>query len=76
MKMSYKWAVRESNPGGDEISRARQNRPWCPPSLLYDEYRVSFPKVKRLLCGADLNSLLSLLYFKAKCYSNGEDFDW
>jgi len=30
-----------SNPGGDEIS-ARPDRPWGPPSLLYNGYRV-FP---------------------------------
>jgi hypothetical protein len=32
-----------SNPGGGEILRIRPDRPWGPPSLLYDGYRVSFP---------------------------------
>jgi len=31
-----------SNPGGDEISRTCPDRPWGPPSLLYNGYRV-FP---------------------------------
>ena len=43
------WTVRWSNPGGGEISCARPDRPWGPPSLLYNGYRVSFPGVKR--CG-------------------------
>ena len=32
--------VRGSNPGGEEIFRIRPDRPWGPPSLLYDVYRV------------------------------------
>ena len=31
-----------SNPGGDEIFRTCPDRPWGPPSLLYNGYRV-FP---------------------------------
>jgi hypothetical protein len=31
-----------SNPSGEEIFRTRPDRPWGPPSLLYNEYRV-FP---------------------------------
>jgi hypothetical protein len=33
---------RESNPSGGEIFRTRPDRPWDPPSLLYNGYRV-FP---------------------------------
>jgi hypothetical protein len=33
-------AVRGSNPGGGEIFRASPDRPWGPPSLLYNGYRV------------------------------------
>jgi hypothetical protein len=29
-----------SNPGGDEIFRTRPDRPWDPPSLLYNGYQV------------------------------------
>ena len=36
------WAVRGSNPGGGETFRTRPDRPWGPPSLLYNGYRV-FP---------------------------------
>jgi hypothetical protein len=36
------WTVRGSNPGGREIFRTRLDRPWVPPSLLYNRYRV-FP---------------------------------
>ena len=35
------WTVRRSNPGGARFS-ARPDRPWGPPSLLYNAYRV-FP---------------------------------
>jgi hypothetical protein len=34
-----------SNPCGGEIFRTCPDRPWCPPSLLYNGYRV-FPGVK------------------------------
>ena len=34
-----------SNSSGCEIFRTRPERPWCPPSLLYNEYRV-FPRGK------------------------------
>jgi len=41
------WTVRGSNPGGDEITRTRPDRHWGPNSLLYNGYRVSFPRVRR-----------------------------
>jgi hypothetical protein len=34
--------IRGSNPGEGEIFRTRSDRPWGPPSLLYNGYRV-FP---------------------------------
>ena len=37
------WMVRASNSGAGEIFRTLTDRPWGPPSLLYDGYRVSFP---------------------------------
>ena len=45
----------ESNPGGGkgEIFRTRPDRPWGPPSLLYNGYRASFPGLKRPGCGVD-----------------------
>ena len=39
---AYYWTVWESNPGGGEIFRTCPDRPWGPPSLLYNGYRV-FP---------------------------------
>ena len=36
------WTVRGSNPGSGEIFRICPGRPWGPPSLLYNGYRV-FP---------------------------------
>ena len=39
------WKVRGSNPGGGEIFRTCPDRPWGPPSLLYNGYRV-FPEGK------------------------------
>jgi hypothetical protein len=47
------WTVHGSNPGGGEIFRACPDRPWGPPSLLYNEYWV-FPGGKvRPGCAAD-----------------------
>ena len=40
------WTVRGSNPGGGEIFRTCPDRPWGPPSLLYNGYRV-FPGGKK-----------------------------
>jgi hypothetical protein len=45
--LATSWTVRGSNFSGDEIFRTRPDRPWVPPSLLYNGYRVSFPGVKR-----------------------------
>ena len=42
----------ESRLGG-EISRTSPDRPWGPPSLLYNGYRVSFLGLKRPGCGVD-----------------------
>jgi hypothetical protein len=39
------WMVRGSNPGGAEIFRTCPDRPWGPPSLLYNGYQV-FPRGK------------------------------
>jgi hypothetical protein len=41
-RLATGWTVWESNPGGGEIFRACPGRPWGPPSLLYNSYRV-FP---------------------------------
>jgi hypothetical protein len=45
LRLATGWTVRGSNPGGGEIFRTRPDRPWGPPSHLYNGYRV-FPGVK------------------------------
>ena len=52
-RLATGWTVRTSNPGGGEVLHARPDRPWGPPSLLYNGYRVSFPEVKRPGRGVD-----------------------
>jgi len=56
--------VRESDPGEGEILSTCPHRPWGPPSLLYNGYRV-FPGVKNDQ-GVTLtpHSLLVLLVMK------------
>jgi hypothetical protein len=41
-RLATGWTVRGSNPGGGEIFRTCPDRPWGPPSLLYNGHRV-FP---------------------------------
>jgi len=40
MWLTTGWTVRGSNPGAAEIFRTCPDRPWGPPSLLYNGYRV------------------------------------
>jgi hypothetical protein len=44
-RLTTGWTVRGLNPGGGEIFRTRSDRLWCPPSLLFNGYRV-FPEDK------------------------------
>jgi hypothetical protein len=37
---AYGWTVRGPNPGAGEIFRTCPDRPWGPPSLLYNRYRA------------------------------------
>jgi hypothetical protein len=58
------WTVRGSNSGGGEIFRICLDRPWGPPILLYNGYRV-FPGCKeRPGRDADPSSLLVPLVMK------------
>ena len=50
---------------GGEIFRTRPNRTWGPPSLLYNEYGVSFPGVKRLGRGVNHSPPSSYSYTSA-----------
>jgi hypothetical protein len=54
-RMATGWTVRESNPGGGEIFRTCPGRPWGPPSLLYNGYRVFPGSRKRPRRDADLS---------------------
>jgi hypothetical protein len=47
-RLATGWMVWGSNPGGGEIFRACPHRPWGPPSLLYNGYRV-FPGGRKRL---------------------------
>jgi hypothetical protein len=40
LRLATGWAVRGSNPVGGEIFRTCPDRPWGPPSLLYNGYRA------------------------------------
>jgi len=40
MRLATGWTVRGYNPGGGEIFRTCPDRPWGPPTLLYNGYRV------------------------------------
>ena len=44
----YGLEVRGKNLVGGDIFHTRSDRPWGPPSCLYNGYRFSFPEVKRL----------------------------
>ena len=44
-RLATGWTVRGSNPGWGDIFRTCPDRPWGPPSLLYNGYRV-FPGSK------------------------------
>ena len=45
-RLATAWRVRGLNPGGGEIFRTCPDRPWGPPSLLYNGYQV-FPVSKQ-----------------------------
>jgi hypothetical protein len=44
-RLATRWTVRGSKPCGGGIFRTRPDRPWGPPRLLYNGYRV-FPRGK------------------------------
>jgi len=53
MATLYELEVWGPSLGGGDIFRARPDRPWSAPSLLYSRYRISFPEVKRPGRGVD-----------------------
>jgi hypothetical protein len=50
LRLATGWVVSGSNPGSGEILRTRPDRPWGPPSLLHNGYRV-FPGGKAVGAG-------------------------
>ena len=52
-RLAMAWMVQGSNPGGGEIFRSCPDRPWGPPSLLYNGYQISFWGLKRPGRGVD-----------------------
>jgi hypothetical protein len=75
--------VQESNPGGGEIFHTHPDRPWGPPSLLYNGYCVFFPGLKQPGCGVDHQPLPSAevkerveLYFYFPCGSSWPVLGW
>ena len=44
--LNFGWPLAKLNPGGGDIFRTCPDRPWGPPSLLYNGYRV-FPGSKK-----------------------------
>ena len=52
-RLTTDWTVRESNASGGGIFGIRPERPWGPPSLLYNGNWVSFPGVERPKLGAN-----------------------
>jgi len=54
----------ESNPGGGEIFRTCLDRPWGPPSLLYNWYRVFLGGKERLGSDADSSPFSSAVIKK------------
>ena len=52
-RLATGWTVLGSNPGGGEIFRTCPDRPWDPPRLLYNGYRVFLEGKERLGRDAD-----------------------
>jgi hypothetical protein len=52
-RLTTGWTVRGSNSGARKIVRTHPERPWGPPGLLYNAYRVSFPGLRRLGTGVN-----------------------
>ena len=57
-RLATGWTVRGSNPCGSEAFRTCPDRPWGPPSLLYNGYRVFLGGKERPGRDADPSPLL------------------
>ena len=59
LRLAAGWTVRRLNPDGGEIFLTRPDRPWGPPSLLYNGYRV-FPGGKAAPSSAEVEGRVEL----------------
>ena len=69
-RLATGWTVRESNPRGGEIFRTCPNRPWGPPSLLYNGYRVFPGDKERPARDADPSPPSSAVVMKEQSYTS------
>ena len=69
-RLATGWTVRESNPGGGEIFRTCPDRPWGPPSILYNGYRVFPGGKKRPGHDADPSPPSSAVVMKGQSYTS------
>ena len=69
-RLATGWTVRRSNPGGGEIFRTCPDRPWGPPSLLYNGYRVLPWGKERPGRDADLSPPYSAVIMKGQSYTS------
>ena len=69
-RLTTGWTIGGSNPGGGEFSRTCAGRPWGPPSILYNGYRV-FPGGKKGPgCDADTSPPSSAVVMKGQSYTS------
>ena len=69
-RLATGWTVGGSDPGGGEIFRTCPDRPWGPPSLLYNGYRVFPGGKKQPGCDADPSPPSSAVVKKEESYTS------
>ena len=69
-RLATGWTVRAANPGGSEVSRTCPDRPWGPPSLLYNGYRVFHGGKERPGRDADPSPPSSAVVMKGYSYTS------
>ena len=69
-RLATGWTVQGSNPGEAEVFRTCPDRPWGPPSLLYNGYRVFPGGKKRPGCEADPSLPSSAVVMKGQSYTS------
>ena len=69
-RLATGWTVRGSNAGGGEIFRTCPDRPWGPPSLLYNGYRVFSRGKERPGRDADPSPPSSAVVMKGQSYTS------